>query len=155
MCWEYKCSPEGTAENDQDKVLVSPRRQLQPRHTRRCKNLDRPSVASAAPPTDPWPEHSRRVQVPRKAKVTAGSSGRLKVSSKHMIQRSKNKKEPHMATLITWSGRRDSNPRPSRWQREALPLSYSRVTRHVIPAWRLDCKHSNSNSRERPRCSIR
>src|SRR5919109_754790 len=25
-----------------------------------------------------------------------------------------------------WSGRRDLNPRPSRWQRDALPLSYSR-----------------------------
>ena len=26
-----------------------------------------------------------------------------------------------------WSGRRGSNPRPSRWQRDALPLSYTRV----------------------------
>ena len=26
-----------------------------------------------------------------------------------------------------WSGRRDLNPRPSRWQRDALPLSYTRV----------------------------
>ena len=25
-----------------------------------------------------------------------------------------------------WSGQRDSNPRPSRWQRDALPLSYAR-----------------------------
>ena len=25
-----------------------------------------------------------------------------------------------------WSGRRDLNPRPSRWQRDALPLSYAR-----------------------------
>lgn len=25
-----------------------------------------------------------------------------------------------------WSGKRGSNPRPSRWQRDALPLSYSR-----------------------------
>ena len=26
-----------------------------------------------------------------------------------------------------WSGRRELNPRPKRWQRFALPLSYSRV----------------------------
>ena len=28
------------------------------------------------------------------------------------------------------SGRRDLNPRPSRWQRDALPLSYARMTCH-------------------------
>ena len=28
----------------------------------------------------------------------------------------------------TWSGRRDLNPRPSPWQGDALPLSYSRNT---------------------------
>ena len=28
---------------------------------------------------------------------------------------------------VRWSGRRDSNPRPSPWQGEALPLSYFRV----------------------------
>ena len=27
-----------------------------------------------------------------------------------------------------WSGKRDSNPRPSPWQGDALPLSYSRKT---------------------------
>ena len=27
----------------------------------------------------------------------------------------------------TWSGRRDLNPRPSPWQGDALPLSYSRI----------------------------
>ena len=27
---------------------------------------------------------------------------------------------------IVWSGQRGSNPRPSRWQRDALPLSYAR-----------------------------
>ncbi len=26
-----------------------------------------------------------------------------------------------------WSGRRELNPRPKRWQRFALPLSYSRL----------------------------
>ena len=26
-----------------------------------------------------------------------------------------------------WSGQRDSNPRHSRWQRDALPLSYARI----------------------------
>ena len=28
---------------------------------------------------------------------------------------------------INWSGQRDLNPRPSRWQRDALPLSYARL----------------------------
>tara|TARA_Y100000992_G_scaffold276418_1_gene220599 strand:+ start:502 stop:630 length:129 start_codon:yes stop_codon:yes gene_type:complete len=27
---------------------------------------------------------------------------------------------------VKWSGQRDLNPRPSRWQRDALPLSYAR-----------------------------
>jgi hypothetical protein len=27
----------------------------------------------------------------------------------------------------SWSGRRDSNPQPSAWQADALPLSYSRI----------------------------
>ena len=29
--------------------------------------------------------------------------------------------------LSFWSGRRELNPRPKRWQRFALPLSYSRL----------------------------
>ena len=34
--------------------------------------------------------------------------------------------------LNTWSGRRDSNPRPQPWQGCALPLSYARIfTEHV------------------------
>ena len=28
---------------------------------------------------------------------------------------------------MKWSGRRDSNSRHSRWQRDALPLSYARL----------------------------
>ena len=30
------------------------------------------------------------------------------------------------SSIILWSGQRGSNPRPSRWQRDALPLSYTR-----------------------------
>ena len=30
-------------------------------------------------------------------------------------------------SFINWSGQRGSNPRPSRWQRDALPLSYARI----------------------------
>ena len=29
--------------------------------------------------------------------------------------------------LIIWSGKRDSNPRPSAWEADTLPLSYSRI----------------------------
>ena len=40
---------------------------------------------------------------------------------------------PSRATAwLSWSGRRDLNPRPSRWQRDALPLSYTRVQRAVL-----------------------
>ena len=31
--------------------------------------------------------------------------------------------------LILWSGKRDSNPRPSAWEADTLPLSYSRAAR--------------------------
>ena len=31
-----------------------------------------------------------------------------------------------------WSGRRDSNPRPSPWQGDALPLNYFRTTVIII-----------------------
>ena len=34
--------------------------------------------------------------------------------------------------LIYWSGRRELNPRPKRWQRFALPLSYSRLLKNII-----------------------
>ncbi len=32
-----------------------------------------------------------------------------------------------------WSGRRDSNPRPSPWQGDALPLSHFRMLSHIEP----------------------
>ena len=31
--------------------------------------------------------------------------------------------------MKNWSGRRDSNSRHSRWQRDALPLSYARLSK--------------------------
>ena len=34
--------------------------------------------------------------------------------------------KPRRGFLIIWSGRRDSNPRPSPWQGDALPLSHFR-----------------------------
>ena len=33
----------------------------------------------------------------------------------------------YCGVLHYWSGRRDSNPRPSPWQGDALPLSYFRM----------------------------
>src|SRR3989304_3711488 len=38
-----------------------------------------------------------------------------------------------------WSGKRDLNPRPSPWQGDALPLSYSRLERgpkEIKTAWK-------------------
>ena len=34
-----------------------------------------------------------------------------------------------------WSGKRDLNPRPSPWQGDALPLSYSRLISIVLEGW--------------------
>jgi hypothetical protein len=36
---------------------------------------------------------------------------------------------PPAFILISWSGRRDLNSRPSPWQGDALPLSYSRFSK--------------------------
>ncbi len=35
-------------------------------------------------------------------------------------------------TSFNWSGRRDSNPRPSPWQGDALPLSYFRTLAWLV-----------------------
>ena len=35
-------------------------------------------------------------------------------------------------TFQNWSGRRELNPRPKRWQRFALPLSYSRLAKKLL-----------------------
>ena len=53
--------------------------------------------------------------------------------------------------IVKTSGRRDLNPRPSRWQRDALPLSYSRelATTGFIHAM------TPQNSTETQRCSPR
>ena len=41
---------------------------------------------------------------------------------------------------IILSGQRGSNPRPSRWQRDALPLSYTRLILVIIDIEFLKCK---------------
>ena len=38
-----------------------------------------------------------------------------------------------MKNIFEWSGRWGSNPRPSAWQAEALPLSYIRVILLINP----------------------
>src|ERR1700684_4417611 len=46
----------------------------------------------------------------------------------HEILRQKGTLGPaRSALVVNWSGRRDLNPRPSPWQGDALPLSYSRM----------------------------
>ncbi len=37
-----------------------------------------------------------------------------------------------MNSSLTWSGRRDSNPRPPPWQGDVLPLNYFRDTKSII-----------------------
>src|SRR5712692_5356083 len=43
--------------------------------------------------------------------------------------------ELHGPVPRTWSGKRDSNPRPPAWKAGALPLSYSRKTPHSSKWW--------------------
>ena len=40
-----------------------------------------------------------------------------------------------VTALFYLSGKRDSNPRPSAWEADALPLSYSRKIFIKIPGW--------------------
>jgi hypothetical protein len=42
---------------------------------------------------------------------------------------------PGMMWWREWSGKRDSNPRPSAWKADALPLSYSRSTDCAAGRW--------------------
>ena len=41
---------------------------------------------------------------------------------------------PTTNNVYKWSGRRDSNPRPSPWQGDALPLSHFRILAGPLPA---------------------
>ena len=43
---------------------------------------------------------------------------------------------------LIWSGQRDLNPRPSRWQRDALPLSYARIFINYYRTWFLLSKNN-------------
>ncbi len=68
----------------------------------------------------------------------------------------------HILRKTFWSGRRGSNPRPSRWQRDALPLSYTRIRRiaahlerrnrqaRLMAQTRSRCKGLQSRIRRRP-----
>ena len=40
--------------------------------------------------------------------------------------------------LTKWSGKRGLNPRPSPWQGDALPLSYFRKNKTVVPRPRIE-----------------
>ena len=53
-------------------------------------------------------------------------------------------KEKIKTVRICWSGKRDSNPRHSPWQGDALPLSYSRICSEsliTISHFFCNCKH--------------
>ena len=44
------------------------------------------------------------------------------------------------------SGKRDSNPRPSAWEADALPLSYSRMSAVMAIGVKVFCRVSTPNS---------
>ncbi len=52
-------------------------------------------------------------------------------NSFHREEKSRSQR-PASVILEKWSGKRDSNPRPSPWQGDALPLSYSRMNELTI-----------------------
>src|SRR5271155_1852527 len=54
--------------------------------------------------------------------------------------------QPGRRRRAEWSGRRDLNSRPSPWQGDALPLSYSRLLQ--IRVYRADRVRSNLGGRE-------
>ncbi len=48
-------------------------------------------------------------------------------------------KEPdfHLTPSFPASGKWDSNPRPSAWEADALPLSYSRFCQNPVLGWQI------------------
>ncbi len=44
-------------------------------------------------------------------------------------------RQKNSALVYDWSGKRDSNPRHSPWQGDALPLSYSRIINYSALLW--------------------
>ena len=86
------------------------------------------------PPRDKRPSRlPARLRPPRLTpsdSVSRATEMRLRV---RIVQAPKQKSVTTLGDA-RWSGRRDSNPRPSPWQGDALPLSHSRVT----PC---DCSH--------------
>src|SRR5438876_298575 len=73
--------------------------------------------------------HSTTPRSPPKARLQARRlrypGARVTILFQSPADRGSGNRRP--ATRGKWSGRRDSNPRPSTWQADALPLSYSRV----------------------------
>ena len=49
-------------------------------------------------------------------------------------------KKAHFRELLSWSGRRDSNPRPPPWQGDVLPLNYFRDNRYYYSKYIFLCK---------------
>ncbi len=73
------------------------------------------------------PESNRRIKVLQTSPLPLGYRA-LKRNSKPAGKRGPARSAP----ATGWSGRRDLNPRPSPWQGDALPLSYSRM---VLPEY--------------------
>ena len=65
----------------------------------------------------------------------------LGYGAKPAPKRSRWGKNKNSAEIYDWSGKRDSNPRHSPWQGDALPLSYSRII--MIPR----CAGGNNRAR--------
>src|SRR5579871_2976588 len=79
----------------------------------------------------------------KRADCSLGTCGRRKIFA-HRPNNDENEKPAERRAFVklpiletfrkllipeTWSGRRDSNPRPRPWQGRALPLSYTRILR--------------------------
>ena len=60
---------------------------------------------------------------------------------------------PLSYTRKYWSGRRDSNPRPSPWQGDALPLSYFRIYLLICDPYGIRCAKLGSFAALVERCT--
>ena len=64
-----------------------------------------------------------------------GNHHKEKSLQRDITPKKKGKRRIHYASFHQWSGRRDSNPRRSPWQGDALPLSHSRISKNGASGW--------------------
>ena len=73
--------------------------------------------------------------------VRTKGSDRSMDDAGYLKKKQKGQVEDLAIVAFFWSGKRDSNPRPSAWEADTLPLSYSRLNRVVfVPHFTRSCQ---------------